>query len=282
VQTALLCQTSPGSVSSGQQDMDSNNLKATLPQGFGFIAAQADNTANNDEATTNSSIDAISLSLAAKTDNDNRNTVQKFDPTLRDLLMAMFATAALALLLTHRLWPIRFKKLDILFAGDHYIKDSHAKRMLDSRLGTAFTFMLPFFFGMAVVSIFAADNDLEIKGLEPASSVDPPIPSVKSLATNPKAHPGITTEILPKLFKRLVFDIATFAPGTFECTDILVTEPSGAISCQRTDAIVDAGGGGGGDASTATFCRLSLECTVGSTLRGEQDVSISFPSAFQR
>jgi hypothetical protein len=66
----------------------------------------------------------------------------------------------------------------------------------------------------------------------------------------------------------------------FECTDILVTEPSGAISCQRTDATVDNSGGGG--AFTATFCRLSLECTVGSTLRGEQDVAFSFPSAFQR
>ena len=261
--------------------MNANNLKATLPQGFGFMATQAGNTANKAAATTNSSNDAIILSFPVKNDNDkdqedNRNTVQKFDPFLRNVLMSIFAAAALALLFTHRLWPIRFKNLDILFAGDHYIDDSHAKRMLDSRLGTAFTFMLPFFFGMAVVSIFAADNDLEIKGLEPASSVKPPIPSVQNLEKDPQ--PGITKAVLPTLFNRLVFDIATFAPGAFECSDILVTEPSGAISCQRTDATVD-GGGAGGD---ATFCRLSLECTIGSTLRGDQDVSLSFPSAFQR
>jgi len=137
--------------------------------------------------------------------------------------------------------------------------------------------MLPFFLGIAVVSIFADDNDLLIKGLEPASSLDPPLPSIKALDEHPEQHPGITKDMLPNLFKRLVFDIATFAPGTFACSDIVVTQPTGAIACERKTVLADQGGDGG----AATFCRLSLTCTVGADLRGEQNVAVSFPSAFQ-
>jgi hypothetical protein len=258
-----LCQVSPGSISSS---------KAIVPQGFDFMADQDGIT-----ASTNASNEATSLIVPDQHNDINRNPVQQLDASSRNVLMAIFAACALCLLFTHRLWPIRMKSLDILFAGDHYIDDSHAKRMLDSRLGTAFTFMLPFFLGIAVVSIFADDNDLLIKGLEPASSLDPPLPSIKILNTDPEQHPGITKDMLPNLFKRLVFDIATFAPGTFACSDIVVTEPTGAIACERKTVLADQGGDGG----AATFCRLSLTCTVGADLRGEQNVAVSFPSAFQ-
>ena len=75
------------------------------------------------------------------------------------------------LLATHRLWPRACRRFDILFAGDHFIGDGHAKRMLDTRLGAAFTLSLPFVLGIISVQTFGANNLLVRDGLVPAKAL---------------------------------------------------------------------------------------------------------------
>ena len=47
----------------------------------------------------------------------------------RMILVATFATLAVLLVLTHRWWPEACRKADLAFAGDHYVEDTHAKRI---------------------------------------------------------------------------------------------------------------------------------------------------------
>ena len=69
-------------------------------------------------------------------------------------LTIAFGVLGLIFFFTHRMWPKGCKRIDLIFAGDHYVEDTHAKRMLDTRLGASFTLMLPCIIGIAVVQIF--------------------------------------------------------------------------------------------------------------------------------
>ena len=77
------------------------------------------------------------------------------------------------LLCTHRCWPVSWRRSDLLFAGDHYIGDGHAKRMLDSRLGAAFTLSLPFMLGIFSVSTFGEENVKVTQALIPVNILEP-------------------------------------------------------------------------------------------------------------
>ena len=165
------------------------------------------------------------------------------------------------------MWPKGCKRIDLIFAGDHYVEDTHAKRMLDTRLGASFTLMLPCIIGVAVVQIFGAENSLHTKGLEPAVSLDPPLPKV---ATATEAA----------FFKHIDFEIAAFAPtSAVGCGDVVARTSTSttALTCTRSDEDEDAAGRG----ADATFCRITLRCAVSSELRGTSDLHLSFPDAFQ-
>ena len=182
-------------------------------------------------------------------------------------LTIAFGVLGLIFFFTHRMWPKGCKRIDLIFAGDHYVEDTHAKRMLDTRLGASFTLMLPCIIGVAVVQIFGAENSLHTKGLEPAVSLDPPLPKV-------------TTATEVAFFKHIDFEIAAFAPtSAVACGDIVARTSTSttALTCTRSDEDEDAAGRG----ADATFCRITLRCAVSSELRGTSDLHLSFPDAFQ-
>ena len=59
-----------------------------------------------------------------------------------------------------------------MFAGNHYIQDTHALRMLDTRLGASFTTALPFIFALLAISVLGPSNVLVIDGLKPRFTLD--------------------------------------------------------------------------------------------------------------
>ena len=87
------------------------------------------------------------------------------------------------------------RRLDILFAGDHFIRDGHAKRMLDTRLGAAFTLSLPFVLGIITVQTFGANNLLVGDGLVPAKTLQPPLDASDPTLFN-KIHIAVDTYAL--------------------------------------------------------------------------------------
>ena len=68
---------------------------------------------------------------------------------------------------THRCWPKCFKSADLIFSGDHIIEDTHARRILKTRLGAAFTISMPFVIAIVAVFVFTSDNQLTQNGLVP-------------------------------------------------------------------------------------------------------------------
>ena len=82
--------------------------------------------------------------LSADTSSVRSKFLQEWGQVITGILVGFIVI----LLCTHRCWPMSCKCSDFLFAGDHYIGDGHAKRMLDSRLGAAFTLSLPFVLGL--------------------------------------------------------------------------------------------------------------------------------------
>ena len=153
---------------------------------------------------------------------------------------------------------------DFLFAGDHYIGDGHAKRMLDSRLGAAFTLCLPFVLGIFGVQIFGADNTLRTEGLVPGISLNPKLDSLNS-----------------SLFNKLHIDLQTFGlvPGVKCSTAISLDATQAADMTCKVDsdgANITVEGSGMG-----TRCMLKATCDVSGNLALSSVLVVSLPEGFQ-
>ena len=176
------------------------------------------------------------------------------------ILVGFIAT----LLLTHRWWPMTWKCSDFLFAGDHYIGEGHAKRMLDSRLGAAFTFSLPFMLGIFGVQIFGADNTLIIEGLVPGVSLNPKLDSLNNT-----------------LFNKLYIEMQTFAllPGV-NCSKDISMDVTQAVdmTCSVASAgvIITVEG-----SDMGTKCMLKATCDVSGNLALSSVLVVSLPEVFQ-
>ena len=72
---------------------------------------------------------------------------------------------------TDRMLPMWCKSLDIMFAKAHFIEDSHAMLSLDSRLGTAFNFVLLLVVVGLFSYVFTAPNTLRTNTLVPTSTM---------------------------------------------------------------------------------------------------------------
>lgn len=75
------------------------------------------------------------------------------------------------IILSHRLCPDCIKNLDLIFSGDHLVDDTHARRILNTRLGAAFTLSLPFIVAAISVFVFTDDNLTEQSALVPTGTV---------------------------------------------------------------------------------------------------------------
>eukprot|EP00946_MAST-07B_sp_MAST-7B-sp1_P001825 g1825.t1 len=283
--TAPLCFLSAGSTSSGgalpSSSSPLSSVAAEFPPGFSFLEEVLEKGAKDivggeslfPSSSAQSEIvrvaaagNAAGRSDAGNAAADTQHVLETMPVQTRTALSIAFGVLGLMFFLTHRIWPGGCKRGDLIFAGDHYIEDTHAKRMLDTRLGASFTFMLPCIVGIAVVQIFGAENLLHTKGLEPAVSLNPPLPNLASRAE-------------PAFFKHVQFNIAAFAPTKeVACKDIVAptTASTRALTCTRTEE--DAARLDGADAA---FCDITLRCAVSSELRGTSDVHVSFPDAFQ-
>ena len=187
--------------------------------------------------------------------------LQEWGSTITLILVGFVAS----LLLTHRCWPMACRCSDFLFAGDHYVGDGHAKRMLDSRLGAAFTLSLPFVLGIFGVQIFGADNTLKTDGLVPGISLNPRLDALNST-----------------LFNKLYIDLQTFAllPGV-DCSTAIGFDATQAADmiCRVSsgDANITVEGIGMG-----TKCMLKATCDVSGNLALSSVLLVSLPEVFQK
>ena len=187
--------------------------------------------------------------------------LQEWGSTITLILVGFVAS----LLSTHRCWPMACRCSDFLFAGDHYVGDGHAKRMLDSRLGAAFTLSLPFVLGIFGVQIFGADNTLKTDGLVPGISLNPRLDALNST-----------------LFNKLYIDLQTFAllPGV-DCSTAIGFDATqaGDMICRVSsgDANITVEGIGMG-----TKCMLKATCDVSGNLALSSVLLVSLPEVFQK
>ena len=179
------------------------------------------------------------------------------------------------LLATHRFWPMACRRTDILFAGDHFIGDGHAKRMLDTRLGAAFTLSLPFVLGIISVQTFGANNLLVGDGLVPAKTLQPPLDASD-----------------PTLFNKIHIAVDTYAlQPDINCTHAVTLDAglATAMKCVGQDADAENGiakdivaNPGDPSDTLGTMCRLRVSCDVGGSLAGNARLVLSLQDAFQR
>jgi len=77
----------------------------------------------------------------------------------------------LLIVLSHRMCPGCIKHLDFIFSGDHLVEDTHARRILNTRLGAAFTLSIPFIVAAISVFVFTDENLTEQSALVPTDTV---------------------------------------------------------------------------------------------------------------
>ena len=222
------------------------------------------------------------------------------DENIRNLLYGVLAAIIAVVIMAHRLFPTNFRLLDIAFAGDHFIegkthtsvnncynvslmifffnhncityfflpfllKDTHALRMLQSRLGASFTTAVPFIFAVLVISVFSANNLVTVDGLKPNFSIDIP--------KKDNTFKYINIQISSQAF--------VAAPTQFVCDDpngiqLIDSERAPHLKCVQTTstsrAVAD---------NNMVSCAVTFNCSVDSSLSGVQDVMMAFPTAFQ-
>ena len=145
-------------------------------------------------------------------------------------------------------------------------KDTHALRMLQSRLGASFTTAVPFIFAVLVISVFSANNLVTVDGLKPDFSIDIP--------KQDNTFKYINIQLSSQAF--------VAAPTQFVCDDptngiqLIDSERAPHLKCAQTTstsrAVAD---------NNMVACAFTFNCSVDSSLSGVQDVVMAFPTAFQ-
>ena len=167
------------------------------------------------------------------------------------------------LLLTHRFWPVSCRRSDLLFAGDHFIGDGHAKRMLDTRLGAAFTLCLPFVLGIFSVSTFGQDNVKITQALIPDSILEPRLDNINNDTLFGKLHVSLEAySLLPNAGCAEALAIDLSLAHDMKCRSEVN---------QAALAMFD----------TGSLCSVRVTCDVGSRLAGTSSLLFSLGDTFQ-
>ena len=151
---------------------------------------------------------------------------------------------------SHRFCPDCFKNLDLIFSGDHVIEDTHARRILNTRLGASFTLTIPLFIAIIAVFVFTTDNTLTQNGLVPIATTE--IPHTQGLYQN--------------IDIRYQTESAT---EISQCSDIIVHTSD--INCTHTYV-----------KSGKYICVVTLNCLVNPPFGGNNDILFILPDSFQR
>ena len=195
---------------------------------------------------------------AAETIAANLNFLDHYGSMIYIILGGMISI----LLCTHRCWPVSWRRSDLLFAGDHYIGDGHAKRMLDSRLGAAFTLSLPFMLGIFSVSTFGEENVKVTQALIPENILEPRLFDIEdaklfgTLDVSFQAY-ALLADVSCEQAMGYDFSLAHHMKCTFEVN--------------QTDLGVDKG----------TLCNVHVSCNVGARLAGTSSLLFFQPDSFQ-
>jgi hypothetical protein len=206
---------------------------------------------------------------------DNSESLDKKFEIPDDVTTPLYITLAVIVLINlalHRFCPSSFKNADVLFAGDHFIDDSHAKRMLDTRLGASLTTTVPFIILMLCLYVFGAPNTILTKALVP--EID-----IFNNNNNDKLFDNNNNNI----FGTLSIDLKTIAfkgsSNGATCKDIVVqpSDTSSLISCTTTTTEIPLP-----ENTELLLCATALTCNADNTFAGVQDVPLSFPTAFQK
>ena len=159
------------------------------------------------------------------------------------IYIALFGTIVL-IIMTHRLCPQCFRHADIMFSGDHVIEDTHARRILNTRLGAAMTLSIPFVVAGIAVFVFTSDNTLTNTGMIPI------------------VHQGQYN------FNNIDIQLQTESPNKQpNCADISVNT---LLDCSHS---VD---------STTFSCIASINCNITSPFIGTNTISITIPNTLQQ
>ena len=151
---------------------------------------------------------------------------------------------------SHRFCPYCFKNLDFVFSGDHVIEDTHARRILNTRLGASFTLTIPLFVTMISVFVFTTDNTLTQNGLVPIATTEIP------------TKPGLYQNI----YIKYQTESASVIP---HCSNIMVHTSD--INCTKTYV------------KTGNYiCTIALNCSVNPPFGGNNDILFVLPDSFQR
>ena len=143
----------------------------------------------------------------------------------------------------------------------HIVDDTHALRMLDTRLGTSFNCVLILAVLGLFVLVFGAANLRESSSLVPA--------------------PMNSTSIRMDSYGQLNITVHFFAPRTLlslgcdKSIEKILSPSLGCVATAQGDVTkVD-------DSTPLMFCRVDINCSTGLNIRGTQHVTLGLPDKFQ-
>ena len=201
----------------------------------------------------------------------------------------------LLLVATHRCMCFKYKNLDFMFAGSHFIDDTHAIRMFDTRLGSAFTMAIPFILVMLGILVFSDVTPINSKTLVPGSSIafqeqkniDYVDAAKKKWQNTQPINPNDDYPDELNLFGKIHIQLLAFAPvqNNFQCGSIInqkdfddAPEVVGkTFECIRFEAenVTQE------DKNGYRFCGLTVTCKAFNAFSGIHSVKLRFPDALQ-
>ena len=151
---------------------------------------------------------------------------------------------------SHRLCPMCFKNLDFMFSGDHIVPNTHARRIISTRLGASFTLSLPLVISIIAVFVFTSDNSLSQNGLVPIATAQIP------------QKEGLYGDIHIRY-------ISESASEMQNCEQIKVNYKE--LNCSTHTNIID-----------AYKCQTSIICKINPPFGGMHSILLEFPDNLQR
>lgn len=169
-----------------------------------------------------------------------------------DLLYIGVAVMSLVMLASHRKWPLCVRVVDA-FAQSHVVDDTHALRMLDTRIGVAFTVIL------ALIGVALALSQWQFEPNRHTTSALIPASELQCQG-NIESFGQIT----------VVIAAIPSVPQTPCPSNTLRTSSPDMLSCD--DAVWRSDG---------SYCELTTRCVVTAKVDGVPRISVELSAAFQ-
>ena len=111
---------------------------------------------------------------------DYISNITKYDETpakvqyelINVVIYLILSVLVVVIVCIHRCCPYELKKLDFFFSGEHPIEDTHAQRVLETRLGAVLSLSIPLIISGISVFVFTDDNTSVTSSLVPVGTID--------------------------------------------------------------------------------------------------------------